>query len=535
MLMPIDEARKIDEQNTLRRSRLLNIQYYDTSVQANQLYQNILSVPEMYDLKIVPLFADSHHLQFGVTNTTSQSTMSNLRQRFADQKVAYFLISDTGYRELMHRYDPPKEVIYQDLSLSTLDATDKFSEVSGTLNTVRADDLLAYIVKQAYELHASDIHLETGYESVRIRFRIDGVLHPIAELYHDKYKQLLSSLAIVANISTSSTDAQMGHINKTFNMADGASVTVNMRVETIPTVYGMDVVMRLFNINPELMRIEKLGLRDSDQAIVSDIISHPTGLVLMVGPTGSGKTTTLYSIINELNNPERKIITLEDPVEYYIPGVTQIPIDSQNEVDGFASKFKAVLRLDPDVVMVGEIRDFGTAKTALQASLTGHLVLSTYHASSAAAALTRMMDMIGDNPLFASAIRLVTAQRLIRRLDDNTKKEYIPNEHEKKWIQNVLDSMPNNVQKPDIDSVKLYEPGSSESNPFGYSGQFAVRELLLMTDNMQKLLRKPAHDITTTSIEEVATKDGMLTIMQDGVLRVLSGETSLKEVMRVLA
>lgn len=532
--MPKDDARTIDEQNTMRRSRLLNIQYFDTSTQVNQLYKSILSVQEMYDLKIVPLYADAHHLQFGVTNTTSQATMSNLRQRFADQKVIYSLISDAGYRELMHRYDPPKEVIYQDLSLTTIDAADKFSEVSQTLSTVHADDLLAYIVKQAYELHASDIHLETGYESVRIRFRIDGVLHPIAELSNEKYKQLLSSLAIAANISTSSPDAQMGHINRTFNMADGASVTVNMRVETIPTVYGMDVVMRIFNIKPELMRIENLGLNDSDETIINDIISHPSGLVLMVGPTGSGKTTTLYSIINELNSPERKIITLEDPVEYYIPGVTQIPIDSQNEVDGFAEKFKAVLRLDPDVVMVGEIRDFNTAKTALQASLTGHLVLSTYHASSSAAALTRMLDLIGDNPLFASAIRLVTAQRLLRKLDDTTKIEYIPDNHEKKWLQKVIDSLPTHLDKPNINDIKLYNPGSSEVNPFGYSGQFAVRELLLMTDNMQKLLRNPAHDITTADIEKTATNDGMLTMLQDGVLRVLSGDTSLKEVMRIL-
>jgi len=276
-------------------------------------------------------------------------------------------------------------------------------------------------------------------------------------------------------------------------------------------------------------------LTKDEKAIIDDIISHPNGLVLMVGPTGSGKTTTLYSILNQLNNPERKIITLEDPVEYNIKGITQIPIDSTKEANGFADKFRAVLRLDPDVIMVGEIRDLDTAKTALQSALTGHLVLSTYHAGSAAAALTRMLDAIGDNPLFSSAIRLITAQRLIRRLDDNSKVAYDPDPKTLGWLSGVIATFPEHVPKPNLDGIKLYKAGSSPENPFGYSGQLAVRELMLMTPAILNELKKASRDISAQELEKIAISDGMLTMIQNGVIQVIQGNTSLEEIMRILA
>jgi type II secretory ATPase GspE/PulE/Tfp pilus assembly ATPase PilB-like protein len=282
------------------------------------------------------------------------------------------------------------------------------------------------------------------------------------------------------------------------------------------------------------MRLDALDLTDKERQVISEIISHPSGLVLMVGPTGSGKTTTLYSIINELNHPERKIITLEDPVEFYIRGVTQIPVDSRSDKNGFAEKFRSVLRSDPDVVMVGEIRDLDTAKTALQSSLTGHLVLSTYHASSACAAITRLLDTIGDNPLFTSAIRLIAAQRLVRRLDDSTKQPYTPDDSTKNWIQSIIETLPPSCERPNIDNLQLYHPGSSADNPFGYTGQFAVRELLVMSPALQQELRKSVHEITTDSLENVAIQDGMLTMKHDAILRVIIGDTSLEEILRVL-
>jgi type II secretory ATPase GspE/PulE/Tfp pilus assembly ATPase PilB-like protein len=283
-----------------------------------------------------------------------------------------------------------------------------------------------------------------------------------------------------------------------------------------------------------LFKLENLGLSAEESKVVNAIVERPTGLVMIVGPTGSGKTTTLYSLINTLNSTDRKIITLEDPVEYNIPGVVQIPVSGQLESKSFAEKLRSVLRLDPDVVMVGEIRDADTAKTALQAALTGHLVLSTFHADNAAAALTRMIDMVGVNPLFASSIRLIMSQRLVRRLDQATRQAYQPDEALKSRLQEVVDSLPDGLEKPNLTGVTLYKAGKSEENPFGFSGQIAIREQLIMSPGVREVLRLPANQITTEIIEKKAVEEGMKSILQDGILKALAGETTVEEVYRVV-
>jgi type II secretory ATPase GspE/PulE/Tfp pilus assembly ATPase PilB-like protein len=529
------DARRDEESATLRRARLLGLNYVDTALLPQKtLYKELLSNDEMYKLRIVPLQADKSNTLFGITNTTSQQTINEFRRRFSDVRVGFAMISEAGYREYMLLYNPPKKIEYQDIAFSAGTGEELFAQVTKTLADVRADDILAYLVQQGYRLKASDIHLENQKESVRIRFRVDGVLHPIATLTREKYHQLLSSIAIAANVSTGSEDAETGHINKSYHLATGEDVTVNLRVETVPTVWGHDVVMRIFTLKLELLKLDNLGLDERERAVVDDIIKHPTGMVLVVGPTGSGKTTTLYSVVNTLNNPERKILTLEDPVEYFMEGIVQIPVRGDSNAQGFAEKLRAVLRLDPDVVMVGEIRDQDTAKTALQAALTGHLVLSTFHASSAAAAVTRMLDFIGMNPLFASAIHLIMAQRLVRLLDDKTKQAYTPDAGLVAQIQVVIDTLPANVPKPDLTNLTLYKPGKSDENPFGYIGQTPLREQMLMTPGVQELLRLPPNQITTGMLEKRAIEDGMITMLQDGMLKVIAGRTTLEEVYRVV-
>lgn len=528
------DARRNEEQATERRSRILGMAFIDTSqLTEKPLYPELLSVEELRRLRVIPIHADDHNINFGVTNTTSQQTMRSIRGRFQDQRISFALISDTGFIDYMKLYDPPKQVVYDDVSFGT-DDDELFEKVTQTLSTVLADDILGYLVKQTYQLKGSDIHLECQKDGIRVRIRVDGVLHPIATIAHEKYRQVLSSIAIAANVSTGSPDAQTGHINKTYHLATGEDINVNLRVETVPTVYGIDVVMRLFNFKLEFLKLDNLGLSDKERVAVDDVIKHPSGLVLIVGPTGSGKTTTLYSLINTLNTAERKIITLEDPVEYFMPGVVQIPVEGDSNKLGFAEKLRAVLRLDPDVVMVGEIRDQDTAKTALQAALTGHLVLSTFHASSAAAALTRMLDAIGINPLFASAMHLVMAQRLVRRLDPETKQAYQPDEGLKAQLKTILDTLPPNIPRPDVNQITLYKPGSSTEVPFGYKGQIALREQFQMTPGIQELLRLPVGQVTTQMLEDRAVHDGMLTMKQDGILKSIEGITTIEEVYRVV-
>lgn len=530
------DARRDEEQLTQRRARMLGLPYIDTSAIPNkQLFKDTLTVPELYSMKVIPVQMSQGAISFGIVTTTSQQTLQTLKQRFLDQQLTFSIISDTGFRDYMKLYDPPKQVVYQDIELTTAGTDDLIAQVSQTLEQVRANDMLAYLVKQAHKLQASDIHIETQRDYVRIRFRIDGVLHPIARITPQKSHILISAIASGANISTSAPDAQQGHIAQRLTMADNTQVDINLRVETVPVVGGMDVVMRLFNMNQDMYQLDRLKLSADERKILDQIISKPSGLVLTVGPTGSGKTTTIYSILNSLNSEERKIITIEDPVEYQFEGVTQIPVASTSgQETHFADKLRAVLRLDPDVVMVGEIRDMDTAKTALQASLTGHLVLATFHAGSAAAALVRIMDVVGENPLFLSAIRLIMAQRLVRKLDDATKQAYEPDEATRKKLQAVIDTLPPTVPKPSLDSLKLYKPGKSADNPYGFREQLPVREQLTMGPELIALLQDRTKTLSAQDIEAAAVKAGMKTMLQDGVLKVLAGQTTLEEVYRVV-
>jgi type II secretory ATPase GspE/PulE/Tfp pilus assembly ATPase PilB-like protein len=530
------DARYDEEVATARRARLLGLNYADTSqISKKPMYHGYLDKHQMWDMRIIPLQADDHNVLFGVTNTTSQQAMNQMQSRFQDQRVTFAMVSDNGFREYMKLYDPPPKVEYHDVSI-TEDTDKQIETISEMLEQVKADDMLAYLVSQAHKLNASDIHAETQKDHVRVRIRIDGVLHPIANLSYEKYRILVSAVASAGNVSTNTDQAQQGHIAQHVHMEDGNDVDINIRLETVPTVNGMDIVMRLFNMDPDKYVLDKLDLSKQERKVVDDIIAKPSGLTMMVGPTGSGKTTTLYSVLNTLNNEERKIITIEDPVEYQFEGISQISVHSSEEGndESFAAKLRAILRLDPDIVMVGEIRDMDTARTALQGALTGHMVLSTFHANNSAAALTRMMDVIGQNPLFVSAIRLVMAQRLVRRLDEDTKEKYTPDEATMRQIRDVVDNLPKNIDKPDLDNLKLYKPGSSKANPYGFSGQVPIREQFQMTGKIRKLLETTTTILSAQEIEQAAIESGMRTMLQDGILKVLEGKTTLEEVYRVV-
>jgi|AntRauTorckE6833_2_1112554.scaffolds.fasta_scaffold06595_3 type II secretory ATPase GspE/PulE/Tfp pilus assembly ATPase PilB-like protein len=529
------DARRDEELATQRRASILGLSYINTVTENKPLFKHLLTVQELNSYKVIPIYAGDHQITFGVTNTTSQQTMRALKQRFLDQRISFGLISDSGFRAYMQLYDPPQSVEYQDITLNRAGNRDLIQTVSDTLERVKADDMLGYLVQQAHRLNASDIHLETGEKAVRIRLRIDGVLQPIAVLSKEKYRTLISAVASAGNISTAADYAQQGHIAREIQLADGSSVHINVRLETVQTIHGMDIVMRLFNMNQDMYNLDRLGLSASERSVVDGVITKPSGLVLAVGPTGSGKTTTLYSILNSLNSEQRKIITIEDPVEYQLQGITQISVATKSSKDiDFAESLRAVLRLDPDIVMVGEIRDLDTARTALQAALTGHLVLSTFHASSAAAALTRMADVIGKNPLFVSAIRFVMAQRLVRRLDDATKVGYQPDATTVARIKQALDTLPAGTDRPSLDNLTLYKPGSSDENPYGYRGQIPLREQFTMTGHVKEILERDASRVTTQQLEAAAVSSGMRTMLQDGMLKVIQGETTLEEIYRVV-
>lgn len=532
------DRRDQDEKATAQRSVILGLPYLDTRPfeQTIILAEGVFDIQTMRTNRLIPLIIGStaQPWRFGITTQTPQSFIRDLTNKYNSQgyNVNFFLISLSSFNQFMSRFDPIVKVVHDDIQIAKEGDSETVETVSRTLNSVSSDEIFTYLISQADKLGASDIHIENQRTNIRIRMRIDGVLHPVADLDSDKYRVLLSALATNANISTAAKEPQSGHIQKEI-VKDGKKTILNLRAETIPTIYGQDATLRLFNFDESMLDLNRLGLGANERERIDEIIRHPKGMVLMVGPTGSGKTTTLYSIINSLNTTTRKIITLEDPIEYGVPGISQVPVDTTSG-QSFADHLRSVLRLDPDVVMIGEIRDNDTAKTAIQASITGHLVLSTFHSINASTAFSRMIDMIGINPIFSSAIRLVIAQRLVRRLDDKTKQAYEPDVATKRWVQAVLKDLPNGVDKPDLENFKLWQPVSTPESPFGYQGRTVIMEQLVVSDKIQSFLRGDVIETHAESIEQTAKEEGMVTLLQQGVLMALRGETTLDEINRVI-
>lgn len=532
------KRRDNEEQATANRGRILGLPYLDTREFENEipLTKDLLTIEQMHHDYIIPLQAGGgeEHYQFMVTSQTPRSVIERIRQEYTNEgeKADFFLISGSAYKVFMLRYDPPKVVQYDDIKIAGEGDSATIAEVSQTLAHVSTEKVFDYLIDQADKLGASDIHIENLRDTIRIRMRVDGILHPVANIDRDRYRIFMGELSSRANVSTASNSPQSGHMQREIHR-DGASHLLNIRVETIPTMYGQDAVLRLFNFDESLLNLDLLGLSDEEKGEINQVISHPRGLVLMVGPTGSGKSTTLYSMLNALNTTERKIITLEDPIEYGITGISQIPIHT-NDGGSFAEGLRSVLRLDPDVVMVGEIRDADTAKTAIQASITGHLVLSSFHANSTSAAFARMIDLIGVNPIFASSIRLIIAQRLVRKLA--TSKQPRPaTAAEATYIREAMSSASQEILSGlNLDNITLYDPVTTEDHPFGYDGRLVIMEQLIVSEDIQAFIRGDVADINTNEIERAAISHGMLTLEQKGILTALRGNTTLEEVSRVI-
>lgn len=532
------KRRDNEERITADRARILGLPYLDTRKFEDMipLVPDLLPISEMHQDYIIPLQkgGGEEHYQFMVTSQTPRSLIDRMMREYTNEgeRVDFFLISHSAYKVFMLRYDPPKEIHYDDIKIAGEGDSETIASVSQTLAKVSAEKVFDFLIEQAEKLGASDIHIENLRTEIRIRMRVDGILHPVANIDRDRYRIFMGELSSRANVSMATNKPQSGHMQQEIHR-DGVTHMLNIRIETIPTIYGQDAVLRLFNFDETLLNLDLLGLSPEERAEINEIISHPRGLVLMVGPTGSGKSTTLYSMLNALNTTDRKIITLEDPIEYGITGISQIPINT-NSGGSFAEGLRSVLRLDPDVIMVGEIRDADTAKTAIQASITGHLVLSSFHANSTSAAFSRMIDLIGVNPIFSSSIRLIIAQRLVRKLAE-TKQKRPATDAEANYIREVLSTASQEkLTGVDLDDIVLFEPVISEEYPFGYDGRTVIMEQLVVNEDIQAFIRGDVADINTNEIEKTAKKNGMLTLEQKGVLAALRGETTLEEVSRVI-
>ena len=373
------------------------------------------------------------------------------------------------------------------------------------------------LIEHAISSRASDLHLEPTEKDMRVRFRIDGVLHEVDRVPRGVEPALASRLKLMANVDiTERRVPQNGRLTVRLNQRN-----VDLRLASMPTVWGEKLVLRVLDTKGIDLDLRKLGFTDANYAAFSASFRKPHGMVLVTGPTGSGKSTTLYATLGEISTPQINVITVEDPVEYRLAGINQVQVNTKAGVT-FAAVLPAILRSDPDVVMIGEIRDKATAQLATEAALTGHLVLSTLHTNNAPSAATRLVEMGIEPFLVGSALDCVMAQRLARRLCDWCKEPYHPTtEDEALWPHDV------GVELPE----KLYRPvGCRNCGTTGFRGRMAVNEVMPVTEAIEQLTlqRAPASEL-----QRVAVSEGMSPLRQDGVRKVADGFTTLQEVIRV--
>lgn len=384
-----------------------------------------------------------------------------------------------------------------------------------------AVQLANLILNQAARDGASDVHIEPQEKSLRVRFRIDGVLHEVMQPPFRLYPPLVSRIKVIANMDIANRRIpQDGRISLKLDRR-----LIDLRVASLPTAYGEKIALRLLDRSANLITLTELGFPESQLKLFRKTISKPHGCILVTGPTGSGKTTTLYAGLTELNSVEKHIITVEDPIEYRIAGINQIQINPQAGLT-FASGLKSILRNDPDIIMIGEIRDHETARIAIESALTGHLVLSTLHTNDAAGAITRLGDMGIESYLTASSVNAVLAQRLIRLLCTHCREEGTISREE------LLSSLPDFPLGKDERKLKIFKPvGCLRCGNTGYKGRRGIYELLIISEKIRHLTlqRRSAGEI-----HEAAVSEGMITLQQDGLMKVRAGLTSLEEILRVL-
>ncbi len=411
-------------------------------------------------------------------------------------------------------------------------AISNFQELQQRLESATTTDLVSLILAAALKGGASDIHIEAEEEAIKIRLRVDGILHEAASINKDKWKLIISRIKLLAGMKINITSVpQDGRITIFLT-----NEKIEIRVSTLPTAYGESVVMRLLRPKSISLDFEELGVRGLAWERLKTEIERPNGMIVTTGPTGSGKTTTLYAILKKLNTPEVKIITLEDPVEYKLTGINQSQIDHAKNYT-FAKGLRSILRQDPDIVMVGEIRDTETAEIATQAALTGHLVISTIHTNNAAGAIPRFLSM-GVKPFFlAPALNCVIGQRLVRRLCSECKGSVVLDAALQTEVQETLKTIPESAKiKIDLNHLQFYGPSEKtktckKCNGLGYSGRMGIYEIFTMNKEIEHMIL--GSNVSEYDMLEVAQKHGMVTMTQDGLLKALDGITSVEEVLRV--
>ena len=470
--------------------------------------------------RILPISKDNGTLKVVFAPPQELYALDEVRSRFNCSLETYITLESVLTDSINRVYEQGKDVVSEDINEGSGLSDMEFTEPQDLIEAEDEAPIIKFIntlLFQAVREHASDIHIECFEKEVLVRFRKDGILHDVTKVPKTVQSSVISRVKIMSELDIAERrKPQDGSIRLKIGGRD-----IDVRVSTVPTSWGESVVMRLLYRSSVLMSFEQLGLEGKKLETVESLIKRPHGIILVTGPTGSGKTTSLYAALQRINLPDKKIITIEDPVEYQIQGINQIQVNTKVDLT-FANGLRSILRQDPDVILVGEIRDRETADISMNASLTGHLVFSTLHTNDSVSAVTRLADMGVESFLIASTLSAVIAQRLVRILCTRCREQYVPIDEELGRIGLAREACPEG---------KIYRAkGCQECMETGFSGRIAIFEILLIDDELKNtILTHP----DSSTLKEKALRNGLITLRMDGADKVAKGITSIDEVLRV--
>jgi type IV pilus assembly protein PilB len=485
--------------------------------------------------RVVCFFYNGDEARIATTDP-DRPVVEEIRYQVAERGHAHaivYMVSERGLDKALKVYDVLPEIRQIVKGVEITEAEIKavqekvrnFRELDAALQKASVTDFMALVIATALSSGVSDIHVEAQESQVDVKYRIDGVLQKVAAVAAAQWPRLVSRVKLFSGLKLNVAGVPQDGRFTIFT----AGGKVDVRVSTIPSAYGESVVMRLLKPGTIALKFEELGIRGRAYEQLKAQVERPNGMIVTTGPTGSGKTTTLYAVLSKLNDGETKIITLEDPVEYHLGGIVQSQIDKSKDYT-FAKGLNSILRQDPDVVMVGELRDLETAEVAIQAALTGHLVVSTIHTNSAAGAVPRFLSM-GVKPfLLAPALNAVIGQRLVRRIHADCKEEAVLTPEQLARVRETIAALsPKSGQAVDLDNMKFWHGrGCDACNGSGFKGRIGIYEIMAMSPEIEKVIL--SGKVSEYDMQKIAVEQGMITMAQDGLLKALEGVTSIEEV-----
>ncbi|MFH1946864.1 MAG: GspE/PulE family protein [Candidatus Magasanikbacteria bacterium] len=481
-------------------------------------------VPELVARKkgIIAISLDQGILKIGMTDPTDLEMIHLLEKRVGVEVQPYY-ITEQDWEDTMSTYKSTLRDEFVNIFTEL-----KKPELSKDARDEMTIKMVNTLMQYGYENKSSDIHIEPYENKLLVRFRIDGVMHDVLDIPKDFSELIMSRVKILSKMRT---DEHRAAQDGKFRYKTGDE-TIDVRVSVLPVTHGEKTVMRLLSAKSRQFSLADLGLGDHDLSKLKSAMKHPHGMILVTGPTGSGKTTTLYAVLKILNKRDVNIATIEDPVEYDIEGISQIQVNTKTNLT-FAGGLRSIVRQDPDIIMIGEIRDEETAGIAINSALTGHLVLSTLHTNDAATTLPRLLDMGIEPFLVASTVNVIVAQRLVRKLCSNCRVSYTVSEEDQRLLfaESHIKEILEKKGYSDLGELRLYKgAGCKVCGNSGYKGRIGVFEVLEMEENIRELVLKQA---SSDELTKKARENGMTTMMEDGVDMVLNGVTTTEEVLRV--